>query len=304
MKKKGFNDKDFSIIKDLDLGIAKRETIFNRLKNPKIGIVVSSYYADIARDLTFGADEVLKKNNIPRKNIIIWNAPGILEIPVMIAKNIHSCSAFIALGCVIKGETPHFDLISKTTIKAIMDLSIKYKKPIGNGIITCLNKKQAAERSDRTKKIREERRQELRYPYWEVLKVKQHNGALSNPRVIVIQKLYGHQLNKDSEISFPKHRYKKFIRDVVNGTIERKELIQDLMDKELSEDINENKTELMIKLMIMAAIYEFMFMHKSPINVVISEYLKVADFFVQKSQKSFLNAILEKISKVSRVKKG
>ena len=70
----------------------------------------------------------------------------------MIAKNIHSCSAFIVLGCVIKGETPHFDLISKTTIKAIMDLSIKYKKPIGNGIITCLNKKQAAERSDRTKK--------------------------------------------------------------------------------------------------------------------------------------------------------
>ena len=134
--------------------------------------------------------------------------------------------------------------------------------------------------------------------------MKQHNGALSNPRVIVIQKLYGQHLNKDSEIFFPKHRYKKFIRDVVNGTIERKELIQDLMDKELSEDINENKTELMIKLMIMAAIYEFMFMHKTPINVVISEYLKVADFFVQKSQKSFLNAILEKISKVSRVKKG
>ena len=130
------------------------------------------------------------------------------------------------------------------------------------------------------------------------------NEARQNPRVIAIQKLYGHHLNKGSEIFFPKHRYKKFIRDVVNGTIERKELIQDLMDKELSEDINENKTELMIKLMIMAAIYEFMFMHKTPINVVISEYLKVADFFVQKSQKSFLNAILEKISKVSRVKKG
>ena len=131
-----------------------------------------------------------------------------------------------------------------------------------------------------------------------------HIEALQNPRVIVVQKLYGHHLNKESEITFPKHRYKKFIKDVVKGTIERKELIQDLMDKELSEDINENKTELMIKLMIMTAIYEFMFMHKTPINVVISEYLKVADFFVQKSQKSFLNAILEKISKVSRVKKG
>ena len=74
------------------------------------------------------------------------------------------------------------------------------------------------------------------------------------------------------------------------------------MDKELNEDINENKTELMIKLMIMAAIYEFMFMHKTPTKVVISEYLKVSDFFVEDSQKSFLNAILDKVSKVSRTK--
>ena len=123
----------------------------------------------------------------------------------------------------------------------------------------------------------------------------------NNPRVIVIQKLYGHHLNKDSEITFPKHRYKKFIKDVVNGTIERKELIQNLMDKELKDDINENKTDLMIKLMIMAAIYEFMFMHKTPVKVVIAEYLKVADAFVEKSRKDFLNAILDKISKVSRV---
>ena len=127
-----------------------------------------------------------------------------------------------------------------------------------------------------------------------------HNEALQNPRVIVIQKLYGHHLNKDSEITFPKHRYKKFIKDVVKGTIERKELIQNLMDKELKEDINENRTELMIKLMIMAAIYEFMFMHKIPVKVVISEYLKVSDFFIESSQKGFLNAILDKISKVSR----
>ena len=126
------------------------------------------------------------------------------------------------------------------------------------------------------------------------------NEALQNPRVIVIQKLYSHHLNKDSEITFPKHRYKKFIKDVVNGTIERKELVQNLIDKELKKDINENKTELLVKLMIMAAIYEFMFMHKTPIKVVISEYLKVADFFVQDSQKGFLNAILEKASKLSR----
>ena len=126
------------------------------------------------------------------------------------------------------------------------------------------------------------------------------NESHQNPRVIVIQKLYSHHLNKDSEITFPKHRYKKFIKDVVNGTIERKELIQNLMDKDLKGDINENKTELMIKLMIMAAIYEFMFMHKTPVKVVISEYLKVADFFVRESQKGFLNVILEKASKVSR----
>ena len=128
------------------------------------------------------------------------------------------------------------------------------------------------------------------------------NEPLQNPRVIVIQKLYGHHLNKDSEITFPKHRYKKFIKDVVYGTIERKELIQNLMDRELKEDINENKTELMIKLMIMAAIYEFMFMHKTPINVIISEYLKVSDFFVEKPQKNFLNVVLDRASKVTRSK--
>jgi len=125
--------------------------------------------------------------------------------------------------------------------------------------------------------------------------------ALQNPRVIVIQKLYSNHLNKDSDITFPKHRYKKFIKEVVNGTIERKEVIENLMEKELKNDINVNKTELIIKLMIMAAIYEFMYMHKTPVNVVISEYLKVSDFFVENSQKNFLNAILDKVSKVSRV---
>ena len=128
----------------------------------------------------------------------------------------------------------------------------------------------------------------------------QNSEIRLNPRVIVVQKLYGHHLNKDSELIFPKHKYKKFIKDVVNGTIERKEYIQDFMNKELKGDINENKTELMIKLMIMAALYEFMYMHKIPIKVIISEYLKVADFFVQDSQKSFLNAILDKASKLIR----
>ena len=128
----------------------------------------------------------------------------------------------------------------------------------------------------------------------------QYSEIRLNPRVVVVQKLYGHHLNKDSELIFPKHKYKKFIKDVVNGTIERKEYIQDFMNKELKGDINENKTELMIKLMIMAALYEFMYMHRIPIKVIISEYLKVADFFVQDSQKSFLNAILDKASKLVR----
>jgi len=124
---------------------------------------------------------------------------------------------------------------------------------------------------------------------------------LLNPRVIVVQKLYSHHFNEDSELTFPKHRYKKFIKDVVNGTIERKELIQELMKSELKGDINENKTEIIVKIMIMAAMYEFMFMHKNPVKVIISEYIKVADFFVENAQKGFLNAILDKVSKVSRV---
>ena len=126
--------------------------------------------------------------------------------------------------------------------------------------------------------------------------------ALKNPRVIVMQKLYSNHLNKESEIIFPKHRYKKFIKDVVIGTIERREIIQNLIDRELKNDINENKTELMIKLTIMAAIYEFMFMHKTPIKVIINEYIKASDYFVENSQKGYLNAILDKISKVSRIK--
>jgi len=122
----------------------------------------------------------------------------------------------------------------------------------------------------------------------------------NNPRVVIIQKLYGHHFNKDAELTFPKHRYKKFIKDVVNGAIERKDLIQELINKELNKDLNVNKTDLLIKLMIEAAIYEFMYMHKTPVKVVIAEYLKASDFFVDESQKKFLNAILDKISKVSR----
>jgi len=127
------------------------------------------------------------------------------------------------------------------------------------------------------------------------------NEILENPRVIVVQKLYGYFLNTDTQPIFQKHKYKNFIKTVVNGTIERKDLIQNLLDTELKNDVNQYKTELILKLMIMAAIYEFMFMHKIPIKVVISEYLKVSDFFIDSSQKGFLNAILDKVSKISRI---
>ena len=114
----------------------------------RICIVEANYYPDISDMLLKGALKALEKYGFddPIK------VPGIFEIPVMIAKKIDEFDAFIALGCVIKGKTPHFNLISKTVVKAIMDLSIKYKKPIGNGIITCLNKKQAIERANPNKK--------------------------------------------------------------------------------------------------------------------------------------------------------
>tara|TARA_Y100000590_G_C15027981_1_gene753946 strand:- start:29 stop:430 length:402 start_codon:yes stop_codon:yes gene_type:complete len=127
------------------------------------------------------------------------------------------------------------------------------------------------------------------------------NENINNPRVVIIQKLYSHFLNQETKISFSKHRYKKFIKDVVNGTIERKELIQEHINKELGQDINQNKTELIMKLLIMAAIYEFMFMHRIPVKVIIAEYLKVSDFFIEIPQKNFLNAILDKVARVTRV---
>ena len=114
----------------------------------KICIVKSNYYPNISDMLLKGAVKALEKYEYDDS----IKVSGIFEIPVMIAKKIDKFDAFIALGCVIKGKTPHFNLISKTVLKAIMDLSIKYKKPIGNGIITCLNKKQAIERANPNKK--------------------------------------------------------------------------------------------------------------------------------------------------------
>ena len=108
----------------------------------KILIVVASYYENISTSLLKSA-----KNKIKNKcNIDVIRVPGAFEIPVTIAKNLKKFNGFIALGCVIKGQTPHFDFISKSTTDALMTLSITSRKPVGNGVITCLSKKQAVER--------------------------------------------------------------------------------------------------------------------------------------------------------------
>ena len=111
---------------------------------PKILIVSARYYEDFSKSLELYAVSTLGVKKLKYKIIPV---PGVFEIPVVIAKNIKKYDGFIALGCVIKGETPHFDFISQATTDAIMKLSIDYKKPIGNGIITSLNKSQAANRS-------------------------------------------------------------------------------------------------------------------------------------------------------------
>ena len=102
-------------------------------------IVIADYYKNIAKGLLNSSLRLIPKNSFVK----IINVPGVFEIPVTISKNIKKYDAFLALGCVIKGKTPHFDFISQASTNAIMDLSVQSKKPIGNGIITCLNMKQA-----------------------------------------------------------------------------------------------------------------------------------------------------------------
>ena len=107
----------------------------------KILIVLADYYEDISSSLLKSA-----KNNLNNFSLKVIKVPGVFEIPITISKNIKKYDAFIALGCVIKGETPHFDFISSAATQAIINLSVNSKKPIGNGLITCLNMKQAKAR--------------------------------------------------------------------------------------------------------------------------------------------------------------
>ena len=123
---------------------------------------------------------------------------------------------------------------------------------------------------------------------------------LQNPRVIIVQKLYAQEFNKESELIFPRHKYKKLIKDVVLGTLERKELIDETIQQHLSKDLSVKRTEKLLIVLLHAAIFEFLYRPQTSLNIIINEYLNTADFFLKQSQKKYLNAILDKVSKKIR----
>ena len=121
-----------------------------------------------------------------------------------------------------------------------------------------------------------------------------------NPRVIVIQKLYSKIYNQDSEITFPKHRFKKFIKDVVTGTLERDDLINEEIVNHLDKDLKLKKFDKVFKIIIKSAIYELMYKPNTSKQIIIKEYLNASNFFIEDSQTKLLNALLDKISKIIR----
>ena len=122
----------------------------------------------------------------------------------------------------------------------------------------------------------------------------------NNPRVIVIQKLYGMYFNKDENLSFPKHRFKKFIKDVVIGTIERDEVIKDEISNHLNNDLSLKKLDKVFQVIVKSAIFELLYKPKISSKIIISEYLRASNFFIDDKQTKYLNALLDKISKKIR----
>ena len=122
----------------------------------------------------------------------------------------------------------------------------------------------------------------------------------NNPRVIVIQKLYGKHFNKDENLTFPKHRFKKFIKDVVLGTIERNDLILDELSSNLKDDFVIEKLDKVFQIILKAATYEFLYKPNISINIIIKEYLNTSNFFIEDSQTKYLNALLDSIGKKLR----
>ena len=118
----------------------------------------------------------------------------------------------------------------------------------------------------------------------------------NNPRVIVIQKLYGRYFNKDENLTFPKHRFKKFIKDVVSGTIERNEVILDELDKNLDDEFTFNNLDKLFQVILKSATYEFLYKPNLSINIIIKEYLNASNYFLDKSQTKYLNALLDNVA--------
>jgi len=126
----------------------------------------------------------------------------------------------------------------------------------------------------------------------------------NNPRVIVIQKLYGKYFNKNENLTFPKHRFKKFIKDVVNGTIERDEVINEEISNHLNSDLDLKKLDKVFQVIVKSAIFEFLYKPKTSTKIIINEYLKASNFFIEDGQTKYLNALLDKISKKIRNSNG
>ena len=122
----------------------------------------------------------------------------------------------------------------------------------------------------------------------------------NNPRVIIIQKLYGKFYNEDEQITFPKHRFKKFIKDIVFGTIERNDLILNELDKNLGEKFSLNKMDKLFQVILKSATYEFLYKPNLSINIIIKEYLNASNFFLDSSQTKYLNALLDNVAKKLR----
>ena len=121
-----------------------------------------------------------------------------------------------------------------------------------------------------------------------------------NPRVIIIQKLYGKFYNEDENLTFPKHRFKKFIKDTVSGTIERNDLILEELDKTLGDKCSLNKMDKLFQVILKSATYEFLYKPNLSINIIIKEYLNASNFFLDSSQTKYLNALLDNVAKKLR----
>ena len=121
-----------------------------------------------------------------------------------------------------------------------------------------------------------------------------------SPRVIIIQKLYGKFFNEDENLTFPKHRFKKFIKDVVNGTIERNDLITEELETHLKEDLILTHLDKLFQVIVKCAVFEFLYKPKTSSKIIIKEYLNASNFFLDVSQTKYLNALLDKIAKKIR----